>query len=325
MQKVYDEAYERDLCAHFDALLPEKIYDAHFHLSRAYIERIGYDGEPFKQYDEFMEKYIVRKVCGGMVMPQPSSKHTPEQVDDENAYNLKVAAEHNLAAGLIVPPYYGRAKAEQMLDTYPQIKVLKPYLTYSAADDMFEADLLDFAPTWIWELANDRKLPVLIHLSHYQNMLNDERNIEQLRFVSEAYPNAKIVLAHCAMGHHTRKLKLGLEKIKDLKNIWFDCSGSAEALSIYYCLKTFGVDRMMYGGDHDHGANVGRICSFGSNFIGFHVGYLNDDALPPDYRYQPLNNAQECLLALLDACELMEFGAAEREKIFYSNAAALYA
>ncbi len=324
-QKVYDAAYEQDLFNHFDTYLPEKVYDAHFHLSRAYVKRLGFDGTPFEEYDAFMQKYIARKVCGGMVMPQPSSKHTPEQLDDENDYNLAVAREHGFAAGLIVPPYYGREKAEKMMDTHPEIKVLKPYLTYTTTADMFESDLLDFAPEWIWELANDRSFPVLIHLSHYQNMLSDEKNIEQLRYVSEKYPNAKIVLAHCAMGHHSRKLKLGLEKIKDLKNIWFDCSGSAEALSIYYCLKTFGVDRMMYGGDHDHGANVGRICSFGSNFIGFHVGYVNEDVVPPDYRYQPLNNAQECLLALLDACEILELDAADYEKIFYKNAATLYA
>ena len=109
------------------------------------------------------------------------------------------------------------------------------------------SDLPDFAPLWIRELANDRGLPVVIHLSHYQNMLNDDRNIAQFRFVSVTYPNAKIVPAHCAMEHHSHKLKPGQKKINDLKNIRFDCSGSAEALSIYYCLKPFGVDRMTYG------------------------------------------------------------------------------
>ena len=121
MQKVYDAAYEADLLNYFDTMLPEKVYDAHFHLSRSYVKRIGYDGTPFDQYAEFMKKYIARDVCGGMVMPQPSSKHTPEQVDDENAYNLAVAAEHGFAAGLIVPPYFGREKTEKWMDTYPQI------------------------------------------------------------------------------------------------------------------------------------------------------------------------------------------------------------
>ena len=122
------------------------------------------------------------------------------------------------------------------------------------------------------------------------------------------------------MGHHIQKLIWGLEGIKGINNIWFDCSGSAEAVTIYHCIKEFGVDKMMYGGDFDHGANVGRICSFGSSFIGFHPGYVNEDAVPPDYRYQPLNNAQECLLALLQATEILALKNTELNKIFFDNA-----
>jgi predicted TIM-barrel fold metal-dependent hydrolase len=167
-------------------------------------------------------------------------------------------------------------------------------------------------------------MPVIIHLSHYQDMLNDERNWGQIRYISEKYPDCKIVLAHCAMGHHVRKLRLGLEHIKDLKNIWFDCSGSAETMTIYYCIKTFGVERMMYGGDFDHAATVGRICSFGSNFIGFHDYCVNKNNIPGPYKYQPLNNGQECLLALLEACELLGLSNDECEKIFYGNARKLF-
>lgn len=324
-QKVYDEAYERDLLAYFNESLPDKIYDAHFHISRGYAKRTGYEGEPFRQYSDFMEKYIGRAIKGGMVMPQPSSKHTPEDVEDENAYNLAVAQQHGLAAGLIVTPACGRESVEKKLIAYPQIKVLKPYLTYSAVENMYEADILDFVPEWMWGLAQDKEMPILIHLSHYQNMLSDKSNLEQLRYLCKKYPRAKVILAHCAMGHHVRKLQLGLEHIRDLENIWFDCSGAAEALSIYHCIKSFGVERMMYGGDFDHAATVGRICSFGSNFIGLHPGYLNETAVPPDYRYQPLNNAQECLLALLQAAELLELKTKDMEKLFFDNAAEMFA
>lgn len=323
-QKVYDEAYERDLLAYFDEQLPEKVYDAHFHLSHRYSDPKGYPGNEYGEYADFMKKYIPRPLSGGLLMAQPSSKHGIEDVDRENARMIEIAEEHGLEVGVIITPACGREKVERLLDTYPCITALKPYLTYTTAADMFESDITDFAPLWMWELANDRSLPVIIHLSHYQNMLSDPRNIEQVRYLSINYPNAKIVLAHCAMGHHIRKLQLALPKIADLKNIWFDCSGAVEALSIYYCLKTFGVDRMLYGADHNHGANVGRICSFGSNFIGLHPGYLNEGAVPPDYKYQPLNNAQEGLLALFQACELLELSDEDKEKIFYGNAKALY-
>lgn len=324
-QQVYDAAYEQALRKYFDSSLPDKIYDAHFHISRAYTKSTGYAGEPFSQYSEFMERYLGRPIQGGMVMAQPSAKHTPETMADENAYNLELAQKHHLAAGLLIMPSCGRDKTERYLAQYPQIKVLKPYLTYAAAQDKYEADVLDFAPEWMWSLAHDREMPILIHLSHYQNMLSDKKNIEQLRYVCKKYPRAKVILAHCAMGHHVFKLKQGLEQIRDLDNIWFDCSGNSEALSVYYCLKDFGIERMMYGGDYDYGAFVGRICSYGSNFLALHSGYIDEEVLLPNYRYQPLNNVQECALALLQAAELLNLKATDLEKICFHNAAALFA
>lgn len=112
-QTVYDEAYEKELTAYFDKVLPDKIYDAHFHLSRAYTKRCNFDGTPFEQYSGFMEKYITRPISCGLVMPQPSSRHTPLTLADENAYNLSVAREHGLAAGLIVTPKCTRAATEK--------------------------------------------------------------------------------------------------------------------------------------------------------------------------------------------------------------------
>ena len=97
-QKVYDAAYEADLAAYFDRMLPEKVYDAHFHINRGYMTWHGLEGEPFPYYRNFMEKYIGRPIAGGLMMPQPSSKHTKETLRDNNLYNLKVAQEEGFAA-----------------------------------------------------------------------------------------------------------------------------------------------------------------------------------------------------------------------------------
>lgn len=110
-----------------------------------------------------------------------------------------------------------------------------------------------------------------------------------------------------------------------LKNVWFDCSGSTEALSIYACLKAFGPERMIYGTDYNHGASLGRICSFGSNFIGFHPDLINVEAIPPDYRYEPLSNAVEGLVALFDAGDLLSLRDDDYEKIFHGTAHDLFA
>ena len=325
-QTVYDEKYEKWLAEFFDEKLPEKIYDAHYHINRRYAARLGYEGKAFEQYADFMEKYVPRPILGGLIMAQPSHLHTPEDILDENNYIIGLAKKHNLDVGILLPPYYTREQTEKILDENPEVKMFKPYFTYSVAEDTLESDISEFAPEWMWELANDRKMPIMIHLSHYQDMLWDEANIREIRYFCEKYPDVKLILAHCAMGHHVPKLKLGLEKIKDLKNIWFDFSGSTEALAIYYCIKEFGVEKMMFGGDHNHGESVGRICSFGSNFVGFHPPFANIEVIKDSpYKYQPLNNMQESLMCFFQAAELLQLSKEDIQKIFYDNAKELFA
>ena len=107
-------------------------------------------------------------------------------------------------------PSYTAEKTEKMMSAHPEIKALKPYLTYSTAKDIYESDIFEFAPEWMWQYAHEREMPVILHLSHYQNMLYDENNVRDLRYISKKYPKAKIVLAHCAMGHHLQKFKCWL-------------------------------------------------------------------------------------------------------------------
>ena len=318
-----DLAYERELYAYFDEVLPEKLYDAHFHLSRRYAARMGSD-DPHRQYTEFMERTLPRKMAGGLVMGAPSTRHTPEILNEENDYTIALAREHGLAVGHIVAPWNTKEEVTAVLDQNPEIRALKPYLTYTTAKDRLSSNISDFTPEWVFEIADEREMPIVLHLSHYQNMLGDENNLRELHYFSERYPNARLILAHCAMGHHVRKLRLALPKIADLKNVWFDCSGASETMAVYYCIKAFGPERMMWGGDHNFGEDLGRIVSYGSNFLALHPGYLNENALPGDYRYQPLSNTTECLLALLEAADLLSLTRTEREGIFYHNAKALF-
>lgn len=321
-QIVYDVKFEKWLAEFLDKNLPGKIYDAHYHINRKYAARMGYEGKAFEQYADFMAKYVPRKLSGGLIMAQPNSQHTREDIEDENNYIIGLAKEHNLDVGILIPPYFTREETEKIIDENPEVKMLKPYLTYvEDKGSALESDISAFAPEWMWQLAHDRKMPVMIHLSHYQDMLWDEANIREIRYFCEKYPDAKLILAHCAMGHNVPKLKLGLEQIKDIKNIWFDFSGSTETMAIYYCIKEFGVEKMMFGGDHNHGESVGRICSFGSNFVGFHPAFANTDVIEGSpYKYQPLNNMQESLMCFFQAAEILDLSKEDIEKIFYYNA-----
>ncbi|MBR5586963.1 MAG: amidohydrolase family protein [Clostridia bacterium] len=320
-KQVYDAEFERKIGEYFDATLPDKIFDAHVHIMREFAKQTGYNGETYDQFCEFNRKYIRRDLAGAMVMPQVSSKHTEETLNDDNRYNLKLTKKHNHSAGLIIRPGCGRDKAEKLLDENPQIKVLKPYLVYAeGVENVEEADISTFATEWMWELANDREMPLLLHLSHFVDGLSHPANVAEIKHFCKKYPRVKLVLAHCAMGHNIPKLKWGLEEIKGLDNIWFDSSGAGEALASIYCIKYFGVDKLMYGGDFEFATIFGRIVSYGSTF----KAVRPTEELDKNSFYRPLNNGQETLLSLLQAMEVLELSNTDREKIFYNNAAEIY-
>ena len=313
------EEYKENLRTYFDSLIPDRVYDAHFHLATGYKNRPTCVGEPVDEYRTFTEEAIARPIDGGLLMTSPSSKHTADWLAEENDYALGVAEANGFKLGYVVSPTFHTPKeVDAFIAAHPDtVRALKPYLCYTTAANPFESDITDFAPEWMFEIANGRELPIVLHLSHYNDMLSDEHNLRDIRALSRKYPRAKLVLAHCAMGHHVRKLRIALPKIADLDNVLFDCSGISETMSIYYCLQAFGPSRMMWGGDFAFGATLGRCISFGSNFLGLHKGYLNP--LPGDYRYEPLDNTREGTHALLEACELLSYGKSELEAIFCGN------
>ena len=316
--------YKASLRAYFDSVLPGELYDAHFHLATFYKNRKTCIGEPLDEYRTFMEEATARPIAGGLLMTSPSSRHTAERLEDENKYVLEVAKANGFKLGYVISPTFHTAAG---VDAYVRaegdtVRALKPYLTYSTAENHYESDISDYCPEWMFEVANEHSLPIVLHLSHYGDMLLDENNIRELRYFSAKYPKAKLVLAHCAMGHHVRKLRLALPRIADLENVWFDCSGISETMSIYYCLKAFGVSRMMWGGDFSFGATLGKCFSFGANFLGLHEGYLKP--LPPDYSYEPLDNTTEGMVALLEAADLLSLGKDELSQIVYGNGKAFY-
>ena len=67
------EEYKASLRAYFDASLPERIYDAHFHLATFYKNRKSCNGEPVDEYLAFTEEAICRPISGGLLMTSPSS------------------------------------------------------------------------------------------------------------------------------------------------------------------------------------------------------------------------------------------------------------
>lgn len=324
----YDYAYEAELREKFLKRAPARVFDAHFHLSPKEIHTI----EPENVFDVWKEdtEYYIGEgsLKGGLVMGNPSRFKTQEDLDTDRAFAYKCAADHDgYVNGMITRPWDDPAYVEEWIRTHPKIVAIKPYLTYARCEDIYEADIIDFAPEWMWELAEKYGLVMMIHLSHTTDVLRHPHNIEQIRYLSGKYPNSKIILAHCGLGHNPYKMRGGLPHIKDLPNVWTDCSGISEPLAIIYCLKELGHERVLFGSDgYSFGlGDNGRCMPAGGNFFGIvRPRIVNSPDWWQDYRYTPMRNLCEQMQALYAAGDLCELTAEQWDDIFYNNAAKLF-
>ena len=324
--ECYDYKYEKSVIERFGPRVPGKVFDSHFHLSPKLNPKVE-DHKLFDVWKECTEWYLGGdKIAGGLVMGTPKMFKTKEALDEDRDFACSIAEAHDgFYSGLVVRPQDTAEDADSFIRKYPKLTTLKPYRCYAVAEDTFEADVLTYAPEWMWELANHYGMNMVVHLSHYEDILSHPGNGGQIRELCKKYPRVKVQLAHCAMGHTPDKLKQGLHYIADLDNVWIDAGGIGEALSIIYCVKALGTDRVMYATDGFGYAidNQTRCFAIGGNFLALDETY-DGSKLPPDYRYKPVNPITENLLATFAAGDLLELTESEWEDHFYNTAVKLH-
>jgi glutamate-1-semialdehyde 2,1-aminomutase len=91
----------------------------------------------------------------------------------------------------------------------------------------------------------------------------DPENIADVVRLSEKYPGAKWVLAHCARSYSAWAIEKAAKHLRDLPNVWYDTSTVCEADALDALYTGVGVDRVMYGTDDMIGPMRGKYVAFG--------------------------------------------------------------
>ena len=207
-EKWHDKEFEEKVYSYFHTRVPDKVFDAHAHITKRDFKDVAPE-EMLKKEIEGYERLLGKgKYKGGVMMGNPNLFETQEAYDDERLFSCECYKGYDgfFVTGLLVRPWDGEEDVLKWLNIYPTIGALKVYWVYGK-DINCETDILEFAPEWVWKIADDRKMAVILHLSHDSEGLAHPKNIEQLRFISKKYPNAKIQLAHCGMGHNPYMFK----------------------------------------------------------------------------------------------------------------------
>lgn len=323
----YDFAYESDLLTRLAPKIPEQVFDAHFHISLNEIPNVP-DEQAFDTWKAFTNHFLGGdRIRGGLLTCHPKYFADKETADANRLFACRLAEEHEgFVSGLVIRPEDDPKEMDDRIHQFPHIVALKPYLTYSGAENIYEADILEFTPEWMWELASQYDLAMILHLSHFSDCLFHPKNGEQLRYLCKKYPRVKVNLAHCAMGHNPDKLQQGLHYLDGLDNVWTDVSGIGEALSIIYMLRYLGPERVMFASDgyrfafHHHS----RVFALGGHFLSFSDSHAVDPSplkLPIAYPFRPITPFAENLSAMVAACDICGLTEAQLQDVYFHNAA----
>ena len=170
------------------------------------------------------------------------------------------------------------------------ITTLKRYACLDCLYVPSDAEIEDFLTEDHCRAAHDLNLGITLHMVK-PRALAEESNQKTIRKYCEAYPNMKMILAHCARGFNMYHTIEAIDTLAGLDNVYFDTGAICEAGAIHACIKAFGSKRVMYGSDWPVSEVRGSCVSVGDQFQWI---YPNTAELNPSGA-DPLNETESAV------------------------------
>ena len=304
--------------------LPEKMMDVHAHIYRMcdlgkqfspYIH--GPDVAGHDVWEECVQRFVGKDKKMSAIHVAPPCE-TAKEIEGSNAFVLsEVEKNPDCKALVLISPEMGRERVEKYLEN-PNVVGMKPFSYYAHYDGPSgDAPLDTYLPEWAWQCAHDHGLMFLVHLMRPAS-LADPLNYEEIRRMAKKYPNARLMLDHCARGFNVETVAAGIEYVKDLPNVYFDTSSICEVMPMYTVLKHGGFDRVVFGTDFPLTQTRGKSLTVGDGFIW--LGGENVDWESYAGLVEPVQLGIENIRALQQTMEVMGLSKMQKEDLFYNNA-----
>ena len=303
--------------------LPARLFDSHAHLYRTA------DLQPCSPFvasgPEVADLALWRRYVGNLVgadrLHGALCTPFPTKEGDLEAINTFIAEQTEsdpaCRATIVVNPKSVRKHVEELLAAHPRLVGFKPYHFYAAREDTFQADVTEFLPEWVWEIADERGMVILLHMVKH-GALSDPANQRDLRDLCRRYPNARLILAHVARGFHAPNTVEAVSSLSGLQNAWFDLAAVCESEAMAAVLQEFGPRKLLWGTDFPISQQRGRCVTLGTGFTWVTTDQVqwNEKA----FFGEPLVVGLESLRAALDMCRREGLNADDRQDIFCDNA-----
>lgn len=312
-----------------DHFVPDTVFDVHTHIHRwafytdpgkttgPYADTIGrhFPEVTWRLADEIDAALMPDRRVERLAFPYPYP--APCDFDAANRHVAEQSANAPQSAGLmLVHPGMAASDIETTL-RHTGLIGLKPYLVYAKGADPAEASIIDFLPEHQIALADEMGLLIMMHLSK-RRAIADPDNINEILRLSDKYPNANWVLAHCARSYSAWAIEAAATQLRGLPNVWYDTSTVCEADAVDALYTGVGTDRVMYGSDDMIGPMRGKYISFGHAWS--YLGPHNHDLKTSHCDGRMTYIRYEQLRAMRRGARRVGLNDAQRQALFHDTA-----
>ena len=303
-----------------DDFLPGKIFDAHMHISPypfAGADRFGIEDYNRDTLPIFSERYLR---CAALLAPVEELKERECQQRAVSFLEEQLDMFADSVGSVIVRPDESYDQISSRVK-HPGIRGLKCYHRYAAVQNTYKADVSEYLSGESLAFANDREMPVTLHLVK-DRALSDPENMRQVKEIARNFPRVKLILAHCARAFAARTVIESVAELVPYENVFFDFSAICESPAMIAVLGKIGASRCMWGSDYNVSLMLGKAISLGDSF--YWINEKDISSFSKSAAVRPRHIIVENLMAMREACTLMGLCAKAVEDVFYNNAVCVF-
>ncbi len=314
--------------------LPEKILDFHAHMWKhehwTYWEKFSKNKS--NNYMVVEAEYGIEELLDDVRMIFPDREYyavyfgdpTPRtNIDLSNAYISKIGrVNKNLFPLILVKKnLYSRdeLKSKIIREGFLGYKVFLPWI----GNDYGNINVEDMIGSNELEVANEMNLVIMLHVPGVRRLADPETANSIIKYAN-MYPNVNIVLAHCGRCYRYEEIKVAVNYIKSIKNIYLDTSMVMDPIVLEVVFDNIDSKRVLYGTDFPVAAMKGKRVTVMDHWVDLVLsGYPKSDFRVISDNMRATFMPWEIAFALKIAGEMAGLNNKEIESIFWNNGIAL--
>lgn len=326
---------------HFEGWLPQRIFDAHTHVTEPRFRKHTMSDQKRRQYwvNEVMEPIGAAQArrCHEVVFPGREvcclcfgSVSLDFDIEGENECLQAECLRRNWYRLAVIRPEWSAERVAREID-HPRVLGVKVYYALigddpTSRDKYLEASIFDFLPHHQLEVLDQRRAWVTLHVPR-AGRLGHPANIAEIREIRRRYPNILLVIAHLGRCYTLAHAQEAFTQLADDEGLLFDTSAVLNPQVHRLALETFGAGRIVYGSDNPVFYMRGRRQFQDRSYTNRtdYPFFFNRNREAPEVEARYTLMMYEDLWSIRQACEQLGLGREAVDALFYKNACRLIA